>query len=706
MADGFYVSNFGDTEANRKKDEQSDPTNVYSKLADASNNRTSTTTSIPKIESAPSAPTIQKTVTSRTSSTSTSGTGSRDRGSTTGIVTAQPIADTAPPKDTSIVKAQPISTSTVQAQPISTSFGVTTDGERFSVDIKNGISYISGTNERPPIGSTIETAGGIFKMTSSGGVAVSEHNVGAVSEVDRGTIQSETDEGQNVIFGDELHITGMGAIRGADSQTYTGKGFAYVDDYGFVHVVTNYQTAREYSGDGNVYVYDGQFAGGYAVTPEGERARIALPGSKEYGNTLEKGEVSPMAPGTLTSLSGQPPEGMVGVISNGQEVFLPMSQVLQQQGQPQAGQAPLEIPGISLTGGEQPSNLPPEIGSLLSGGTLTSDDLQQRIDERLEQQESIGQLLRESFGELREHAKKTIKSRLEKAVIAQEEAIEGAEKESKEARTQSDIETQKHLRRMREAGAARGDVTGEQRVAETQLLREALRESGRIKGRETEFKNIIASNIAQLKSAASSEEASMLFQIEQEETKAIINQMERIGAIKKEERQDYLAELQATVNIHNAVLSRESTKIAQEAGRIANQINQLKLEGLPAELEANMRRTEAEIQKLQKVLDGDDEMTAIEVQQLAKAKLDVQRSQSLVDVAKLDAQKRAVGESAVIDFFSAVEGGVPIANIKAYLSANRGNLELLGLYDDFLSVVNAMELQEIYPSGMPGIYNR
>lgn len=56
------------------------------------------------------------------------------------------------------------------------SYGVDLDGNRFEVEIRNGVSYIKGTNERPSIGSTIQTGGGIYRMTDNGGVKADSHN--------------------------------------------------------------------------------------------------------------------------------------------------------------------------------------------------------------------------------------------------------------------------------------------------------------------------------------------------------------------------------------------------------------------------------------------------------------------------------------------------------------------------------------------------
>ena len=528
-------------------------------------------------------------------------------------------------------------------------------------------------------------------MTDKGGTRVSEH---AGAKIDAGTVQSTSDATQKITAGDELTVTGMGAIRDTEG-TYEGKGFAYIDEHDFEHTVTNFQTARQYSSDGNVYVYDGKFTGGYAVTNEGVRARIGLPGSKEYGNTLKKGEVSPIAPGILTSLSGQPPEGMIGVLSNGQEIFLPMSQVQQSQEQ-KIGQTST-IQGLTLTGEEKTSDLAPGIAQLLSSGELTSDTLQERIQERVSTQETIGQMLRESFGERREQIKQSIKSQLASAIEAQRATGIGLEEQIKEERSQSDIESHKSLKRLREASAARGGITGEERVAETRLLQEALRESGRITGKATEYKQAIASNIAQLKTAAESKEADLMFQMEAEETKALIDQMEKIDQISVEERKNYLAEIQVATNIQSALLSQESVRISNEAGKIANEISKFKLENLPAEYAANLKKIEADIKDMEERRKTQKtEYTALDAAKLAKANLDIKKAAIGVTVAELDLEERQVGEGSIQIFFGAIENGANVADLRSWLSTNRGTLEKLGLYDNFLNVISDMEKNKIY----------
>lgn len=66
---------------------------------------------------------------------------------------------------------------------VSQSFGVDKAGNKFAVDIRDGVSYIAGTMQRPEIGSTIQTAGGIFFMGEGyQGVRVANHNMVPVED--------------------------------------------------------------------------------------------------------------------------------------------------------------------------------------------------------------------------------------------------------------------------------------------------------------------------------------------------------------------------------------------------------------------------------------------------------------------------------------------------------------------------------------------
>jgi len=74
----------------------------------------------------------------------------------------------------------------------------------------------------------------------------------------------------------------------AGNITQTPNGFAYIDKYGFPHVVAAYETAARFVKQGTeVYGYNGEFAGGYAVIPnDSEKTRMVLPlpGAIAFGN--------------------------------------------------------------------------------------------------------------------------------------------------------------------------------------------------------------------------------------------------------------------------------------------------------------------------------------------------------------------------------------------------------------------------------------
>ncbi len=69
-----------------------------------------------------------------------------------------------------------------------------------------------------------------------------------------------------------------------NSQVRKGTGYAYVDRYGFPHVVKDLATALNYSGDGKVYEYSGRFGGGYALDEDNSRAMLELPEARMYAN--------------------------------------------------------------------------------------------------------------------------------------------------------------------------------------------------------------------------------------------------------------------------------------------------------------------------------------------------------------------------------------------------------------------------------------
>lgn len=73
------------------------------------------------------------------------------------------------------------------------------------------------------------------------------------------------------------------------NNKFTGQGYAYVDKYGFSHVVKDYDNALNASGDGNVYSYQGDYSGGYAYDNQGYRVPLNIEGSKPYGNDVARG---------------------------------------------------------------------------------------------------------------------------------------------------------------------------------------------------------------------------------------------------------------------------------------------------------------------------------------------------------------------------------------------------------------------------------
>ena len=65
----------------------------------------------------------------------------------------------------------------------------------------------------------------------------------------------------------------------------TAKGYAYVDKYGFSHVVAAYETAAEFvKPDTDIYGYHGDFRGGYARDEHYNRLMLPLPQAIPYGN--------------------------------------------------------------------------------------------------------------------------------------------------------------------------------------------------------------------------------------------------------------------------------------------------------------------------------------------------------------------------------------------------------------------------------------
>ncbi len=77
--------------------------------------------------------------------------------------------------------------------------------------------------------------------------------------------------------------------KGVNNNKKANMGYAYTDKYGFSHVVKDYETAVDNTGNGKVYEFKGRYAGGYAIDKDNNRAGLKLPGAVAYGNDVERG---------------------------------------------------------------------------------------------------------------------------------------------------------------------------------------------------------------------------------------------------------------------------------------------------------------------------------------------------------------------------------------------------------------------------------
>lgn len=74
-----------------------------------------------------------------------------------------------------------------------------------------------------------------------------------------------------------------------NANIFQGGGWAYIDKYGFSHVVSEYKTAMDFKKSGtSIYSYNGKFGGGYALDEENNRLRVPVPGEKPYDNDMNE----------------------------------------------------------------------------------------------------------------------------------------------------------------------------------------------------------------------------------------------------------------------------------------------------------------------------------------------------------------------------------------------------------------------------------
>ena len=86
-----------------------------------------------------------------------------------------------------------------------------------------------------------------------------------------------------------------------NNNYFNGQGYAYTDKYNFPHVVSDYQTALDYSGNGDIASYQGAYGGGYALGEGGSRVFIPLSGAVQYGNAGNTGTATATSSGSSTS---------------------------------------------------------------------------------------------------------------------------------------------------------------------------------------------------------------------------------------------------------------------------------------------------------------------------------------------------------------------------------------------------------------------
>lgn len=91
--------------------------------------------------------------------------------------------------------------------------------------------------------------------------------------------------------------------KGDSTNTFNGLGFAYTDKYNFPHVSNDYQTAVDYSGNGDISSYTGSYGGGYALGEGGSRVFIPLAGAVQYGNDVSTPTTGVTSSGVGTSVN-------------------------------------------------------------------------------------------------------------------------------------------------------------------------------------------------------------------------------------------------------------------------------------------------------------------------------------------------------------------------------------------------------------------
>ena len=100
------------------------------------------------------------------------------------------------------------------------------------------------------------------------------------------TISNYTAAATKVVNTETTSASFKAELEKALGVTKSPQGYAYIDKYGFSHVVEAYETATRFVKSGtDIYGYNGKYLGGYAVaSDDGDRMALPIPGSIAYGN--------------------------------------------------------------------------------------------------------------------------------------------------------------------------------------------------------------------------------------------------------------------------------------------------------------------------------------------------------------------------------------------------------------------------------------
>lgn len=123
-----------------------------------------------------------------------------------------------------------------------------------------------------------------FEMNNKVSKSENEEKGSSFSEILMETVNVPKDIIKNEISNGDSFLKEI-----SNNNIFEGGGWAYVDKYGYSHVVGDYKTAAQFRKQGTeVYQYNGRYGGGYGLDKENNRLRIPIPEEKPFGNDLLK----------------------------------------------------------------------------------------------------------------------------------------------------------------------------------------------------------------------------------------------------------------------------------------------------------------------------------------------------------------------------------------------------------------------------------